>query len=59
MSEMAEWCRKKMTECERLAMATSDDAFRQMYLDTAQQWRELAEHIEAGQEHIDGPISVH
>jgi hypothetical protein len=46
MSERAEACRKKVTECQRLAMATSDAAFRQMYLDIAQQWRELAEQAE-------------
>jgi hypothetical protein len=32
-----------MTECQRFALATSDAAFRQMYLDIAGQWRELAE----------------
>ena len=37
---------KKVTECQRLAMATPDTAVRQMYLDLAQQWRELAEHAE-------------
>jgi hypothetical protein len=46
MSERAEVCRKKVTECQRLAMATSDTAVRQMYLDLAQQWRELAEQAE-------------
>ena len=46
MSERAEVCRKKVTECQRLAMATSDTAVRQMYLDVAQQWRELAELAE-------------
>jgi len=35
-----------MTECQRLAMAASDPSFRQMYLDIAQQWRELAEQAE-------------
>jgi hypothetical protein len=39
MSERAEVCRK-------LAMAASDPAIRQVYLDLAQQWRELAEHAE-------------
>ena len=46
MSERAEACRKKVTECQRLAMAASDPAIRQMYLDIAQQWRELAEQAE-------------
>jgi hypothetical protein len=31
-------------------MAASDPAIRQVYLDLAQQWRQLAEHIEAGQD---------
>jgi hypothetical protein len=46
MSERAEVSRKKVTECQRLAMAASDPATRQMYLDLAQQWREVAEHAE-------------
>jgi hypothetical protein len=46
MSERVEVCRKKVTECQRLAMAASDPAIRQLYLDLAQQWRELAEHAE-------------
>ena len=46
MSERVEVCRKKVTECQRLAMAASDPAIRQVYLDLAQQWRELAEHAE-------------
>jgi hypothetical protein len=39
-------CRKKMAVCQRLAKATSDTAVRQMYLDLARQWYELAEHAE-------------
>jgi len=35
-----------MTECQRLAMAASDTTIRQIYLDLAQQWRELAEQAE-------------
>jgi hypothetical protein len=46
MSERAEACRKKVTECQRLARAASDPAIRQVYLDPAQQWRELAEQAE-------------
>jgi len=46
MSERAEAYRKKMTECQRLAMAASDTTIRQIYLDLAQQWRELAEQAE-------------
>jgi hypothetical protein len=46
MSKRAETCRKKVAECQRLAMAASDPAIRQMYLDLAQQWRELAEQTE-------------
>ena len=46
MSERAEVCRKKVTECQQLAMATSDTTIRQIYLDLAQQWRELAEQAE-------------
>ncbi|MGO9049115.1 MAG: hypothetical protein ACLQFW_19915 [Xanthobacteraceae bacterium] len=46
MSERAEACRKKMIECQRLALASSDTAVRQIYLDLADQWREMAEQIE-------------
>jgi hypothetical protein len=46
MSERAEVCRKKATECQRLAMAASDPAIRQVYLDLTQQWRELADQAE-------------
>ena len=46
MSERAEVCRKRMEECQRLAKATSDTAVRQMYLDLARQWHDLAEHAE-------------
>jgi hypothetical protein len=35
-----------MEECQRLAKATSDTAIRQMYLDLARQWHDLAEHAE-------------
>jgi hypothetical protein len=46
LKKRAEACRKKITECQRLAMAASDPAIRQIYLDLAQQWRELAENAE-------------
>jgi hypothetical protein len=41
-----EACLKKVTECQRLAMASSDTTIRQIYFDFAQQWRELAEQAE-------------
>jgi hypothetical protein len=46
MSERAEAYRKKVTECQRLAMAASDTTIRRIYLDLAQQWREPAEQAE-------------
>jgi hypothetical protein len=46
MSERAEAYRKKVTECQRLAMAASDATLRQIYLDLAQRRRERAEQAE-------------
>jgi hypothetical protein len=43
MSERWEACWKKVNECQRLALVTPDTAIRLMYLDLANQWRELAE----------------
>jgi hypothetical protein len=43
MSERAEACRKKATECQRAALAASDPNIRQMYFDLAKQWKELTE----------------
>ena len=51
-----------MTECQRLAMAASDPSFRQMYLDIAGQWRELAEweeRLAAMQSSGFGPLTSH
>jgi hypothetical protein len=51
-----------MTECQRFALATSDPAFRQMYLDIAGQWRELAEweeRLAAMQSSGFGPLTSH
>jgi hypothetical protein len=51
-----------MTECRKFALATSDAAFRQMNLDIAEQWRELAEweeRLAATQSSGLGPITSH
>ena len=44
MSERIEACRRKAIECQRAALAAPDPNIRQMYLDLAKQWKELAEH---------------
>jgi hypothetical protein len=46
VSERAETCRKKVNECQALALVASDTEIRLMYLELATQWRELAEYIE-------------
>ena len=46
MSERAEACRKKVTECQRLARPASEPAIGKAYLDLVQQWREIAEQAE-------------
>ena len=43
LTERAEQYRRKMIECRRLALASTDPAVRQIFLDIADQWRELAE----------------
>jgi hypothetical protein len=44
MSERREVCWKKVNECQRLDLVASETAIRLMYLDLANQWRELAEY---------------
>jgi hypothetical protein len=46
LSERAEEYRRKMIECRRLALASSDPAVRQIFFDIADQWRELYEQNE-------------
>jgi hypothetical protein len=59
MSERREVCWKKVNECQRLALVASETAIRLMYLDLANQWRELAEYSETAQDTLDGATTVH
>jgi hypothetical protein len=47
MNERAEACRRRAVECQRAVLAAPDPNIRQMYLDLAKQWRELAEYAVA------------
>ena len=51
MSERADACRRKVVECQRAALAAPDPNIRQMYLDLATQWKELAEYAVAIEGH--------
>jgi hypothetical protein len=46
----AEACRRKAIECQRATLAARPN-IRQMYLDLAKQWKELAEHAVAIERH--------
>ncbi len=43
--------KKKAVECQRAALAAPGLDVRQMYLDLAKQWKELAEHAVAIERH--------
>ena len=46
MSERAEACRKKASQCEHAAIVATDMGARFMYLEIARQWRDMAEQAE-------------
>ena len=46
MNEQAQACLRKAEECEHSAQRTSDESARLFYLDLANHWRTLAEHVE-------------
>jgi hypothetical protein len=43
---LAEECRKKAADCERLAVLAGTGEARSMYADLARQWRSLAQDAE-------------
>ena len=51
MSERIEACGRKAIECQRAALAAPDPNIRQMYLDLAKQWKELADYALATERH--------
>ena len=46
MNDQAQACLRKAEECEHSAQQTSDEGARLLYLDLANHWRTLAEHVE-------------
>ena len=46
MNEQAQACLRKAEECEHSAQRTTDESARLLYLDLANHWRTLAEHVE-------------
>jgi hypothetical protein len=46
MNEEAQACLRKADECEHSAQRTGDESARLFYLDLANHWRTLAEHVE-------------
>jgi hypothetical protein len=58
MSGRADKCRKKVNECQALALVTHDTEIRLMYLELAAEWRELAEYIETPEDAL-GAATIH
>ena len=46
MNEQARACLLKAAECEHAALQSKDERARLLYLDLANHWRTLAEHVE-------------
>jgi hypothetical protein len=51
-------CRKKASDCRRVALTTEDPKVRRVYLQLAKLWREKAEVLEVGEPSSGGGVVI-
>jgi hypothetical protein len=57
-TETGRLCRKKASDCQRIALTTEDPRARRMYLELAKLWREKADAQEVGKPSSDGGVVI-
>lgn len=56
MNQRVAFCRTKERECNRLGLTATDMAVRLMFLELAQQWRELGDFLETETTEVGAPL---